>query len=491
MNKSKIAIGVLIAVGAAWCGGAWFTGKTAETEYKKQIEKTNRQLHSLGLSVEFKNKQFERGLFSSQVEDEIVIGDAKNGEQSIIPLSTQIYHGPLPLNQVVKFNLAPMMYAAEGFIAKNETTEPLFSLIKSDKPIQYKASTNYSLKSTSQIDIAAGEKIDLGEAKGKITWSDIHLNFELDKEALGIYTFAMNDLLIDLSGEDSGKFKAHWKDISVNGDMQPTQWSSLFTGKSESNIALVEMESTNHLGIHTSLVQKGSKTLANVALNGDFLDIRSVTDIDALNFNNQDFGKFSYGLELNHIDAESMNQLGESLVAIFKQPQNENQFTENANLLLSNWLQEYGIKIFNNQPQLKINPMQMTDEKGKLAFDLNIALAKNPNFDLMKKGGLFQQFSDFAVNIHLDKATLENVLNKIAKSVPTSQNTELDVKAKIDEMSEEMSKNGVMVNNQDNLTMKLVLENSKLTLNGETIPEEQAQMMLFMLLLSQMGNLPR
>ena len=37
------------------------------------------------------------------------------------------------------------MFSAQGVIGKNETTQPLFDLLKSDKPIQYQASTSYSL----------------------------------------------------------------------------------------------------------------------------------------------------------------------------------------------------------------------------------------------------------------------------------------------------------------------------------------------------------
>ena len=41
-----------------------------------------------------------------------------------------------------------------------------------------------------------------------------------------------------------------------------------------------------------------------------------------------------------------------------------------------------------------------------------------------------------------------------------------------------------MVNNDKNVTLALVLENGELKLNGQVIPEEQVQGVLFMLIMS-------
>ena len=41
MKKSKIAAGVVVALAAVWCAGAWFTGKKAEEEYLHQLKQLN------------------------------------------------------------------------------------------------------------------------------------------------------------------------------------------------------------------------------------------------------------------------------------------------------------------------------------------------------------------------------------------------------------------------------------------------------------------
>ena len=42
-----------------------------------------------------------------------------------------------------------------------------------------------------------------------------------------------------------------------------------------------------------------------------------------------------------------------------------------------------------------------------------MVLAKDPKFDLMA-GSLYKQFTDFAVNIHVDKATAEKIMTQFA-----------------------------------------------------------------------------
>ena len=72
MKKSALALGVIVALGAAWTGGAWYTGKVAETEFARQIQLANKDInqsaYSLGLDVRFDNVYFERGLFSSKTK---------------------------------------------------------------------------------------------------------------------------------------------------------------------------------------------------------------------------------------------------------------------------------------------------------------------------------------------------------------------------------------------------------------------------------------
>ena len=168
----------------------------------------------------------------------------------------------------------------------------------------------------------------------------------------------------------------------------------------------------------------------------------------------------------------------EALFTVFKSvSDDENANEKMVSEILSLWVENHGMTIFNNQPQIKLNPVSISDEQGKVSLDLNVALAKDPKFDLMK-GSLYKQFTDFAVHIHVDKATAEKIMTQFAPEEDKAL-----VKEKIEEQAKQAAAQNIVVNNDKNVRLTLVLEKGELKLNGQLIPEEQVQGVLFMLIM--------
>lgn len=491
MKKSTVALGVIMALGAVGVGGAWFTGEKAQTEYLRQIELANKQAQALGSSdlfkVVYQNKQFERGFFTSQVEDEVVISLPKEGKVFTIPFSTKLYHGPFPLNQLEKFNFVPTMFSAQGVIGKNETTQPLFDLLKSDKPVQYQVTTSYNLSTKGKVELAGGELTDPESPGTKVTWSNINMGFDVNKDLAGKYDMTLNEVsstvlpevMEEQDGEDMPKsITMKMKGMKVEGSYNPTKWAYIYTGKSTSLIDSFEMATLNHAGKESTVVQKGFKAKSDISLDGDFLNFKGENTVDSIVIDGKDFGKLTYNSELNHIEANAANALVEALFTVFKSvSDDENANEKMVSEILSLWVENHGMTIFNNQPQIKLNPVSISDEQGKVSLDLNVALAKDPKFDLMK-GSLYKQFTDFAVHIHVDKATAEKIMTQFAPEEDKAL-----VKEKIEEQAKQAAAQNIVVNNDKNVRLTLVLEKGELKLNGQLIPEEQVQGVLFMLIM--------
>lgn len=494
MKKSVVALGVIVALGVVGVGGAWFTGEKAQTEYLRQIELANKQAQALGLSdsfkVVYKNKQFDRGLFTSQVEDELVISLPEEGETFTIPFSTKLYHGPFPLDQLTKFNFMPTMFSAQGVIGKNETTQPLFDLLKSDKPVQYQASTSYSLATKGKVELASGEVTDPNSPQNKIAWSNANIGFDVDKDLAGKYDVTLDELTADLGpsnedGEDSQDTTAvksvntKVKGMRLDASFKPTKWTYIYTGKGSYSTESFEMTSTDYAGKTTSLIEKGLKATSDISLDGDFVNLKSESAVDSFVLDGKELGKLTNNSELNHIEANAVNELIEALFTVFKSIDDEENSSneEIASEILSSWAENHGMAIFNNQPQIKLNPVSISDDQGKVSLDLNVALAKDPKFDLMA-GSLYKQFTDFAVNIHVDKATAEKLMTQFAPEEDKAL-----VKEKIEEQAKQAAAQNIVVNNDKNVTLNLVLEKGELKLNGQVIPEEQVQGVLFMLMM--------
>ena len=493
MKKSVVALGVIVALGAVGVGGAWFTGEKAQTEYLRQIELANKQAQALGLSDSFKvvyqNKQFERGFFTSQVEDEVVISLPKEGKVFTIPLSTKLYHGPFPLNQLEKFNFVPTMFSAQGVIGKNETTQPLFDLLKSDKPVQYQTSTSYSLATKGKVELAAGEVTDPNSPQNKVTWSNINVGFDIDKDLAGKYDMTLDEVTADLGpnhvdGEDSQdatavkSVKMKMKGSKFDGAFNLTKWAYIYTGKGSSSTESFEMTSTDYAGKTTSIIEKGLKATSDISLNGDFVNFKSENTLDSVIIDGKDLGKLTYNAEFNHIEANAVNALIEAVFTVFKSVRDDKNVNDKVvSEILSSWVENHGMAIFNNQPQIKLNPVSISDAQGKVSLDLNVALAKDPKFDLMA-GSLYKQFTDFAVNIHVDKATAEKIMTQLDPEADKAL-----IKAQIEEQAKQAAAQNIVVNNDKNVTLNLVLEKGELKLNGQVIPEEQVQGVLFMLIM--------
>ena len=494
MKKSVVALGVIVALGAVGVGGAWFTGEKAQTEYLRQIELANKQAQALGLSDSFKvvyqNKQFERGFFTSQVEDEVVISLPKEGKVFTIPLSTKLYHGPFPLDQLTKFNFMPTMFSAQGVVGKNENTQPLFDLLKSDKPVQYQATTSYNLSTKGKVELAAGEVTDQISPQNKLAWSNINIGFDVDKDRAGKYGMTLDEVTADLKpnsadGEESQdatavkSVKTKMKGMKLDASFNPTKWTYIYTGKGSSSIESFEMTSTDYAGKTTSIIEKGLKATSDISLNGDFVNFKSENTLDSVNIDGKDLGKLTYNVELNHIEANAANALIEALFTVFKSISDEENSSneEMASEILSSWTENHGMAIFNNQPQIKLNPVSISDDQGKVSLDLNVALAKDPKFDLMA-GSLYKQFTDFSVNIHVDKATVVKLMTQL-----DPEEDKALIKAQIEEQAKQAAAQNIVVNNDKNVTLNLVLEKGELKLNGQVIPEEQVQGVLFMLMM--------
>ena len=494
MKKSTVALGVIVALGIVGVGGAWFTGEKAQTEYLRQIELANQKFQSLGLSdsvnLVYKNKQFDRSFFTSQVEDEVVISLPKEGQVFTIPLSTKLYHGPFPLNQLEKLNFVPTMFSAQGVIGKNETTQPLFDFLKSDKPVQYQASTSYSLATKGKVELAAGEMADPHSPQNKIAWSNINIGFDVDKDRAGKYDMALDEVIADFGpnsadGKDSQdatavkSVKTKMKGMKLDASFNPTKWTYIYTGKGSYTTESFEMTSTDYAGKTTSIIEKGLKATSDISLNGDFVNLKSESAVDSFVLDGKELGKLTNNSELNHIEANAANALIEAVFTVFKSVRDDkNVNDEVVSEILSSWVEEHGMAIFNNQPQLKLNPVSISDNQGKVSLDLNVALAKDPKFDLMK-GNLYKQFTDFAVHIHVDKATAEKIMTQFAPEEDKAL-----IKEKIEEQAKQAAAQNIVVNNDKNVTLALVLEKGELKLNGQVIPEEQVQGVLFMLIMS-------
>ena len=87
------------------------------------------------------------------------------------------------------------------------------------------------------------------------------------------------------------------------------------------------------------------------------------------------------------------------------------------------------------------------------------------------------------MHIHVDKATAEKIMTQFAPEEDKAL-----IKEKIEEQAKQVAAQNIVVNNDKNVTLNLVLEKGELKLNGQVIPEEQVQGVLFMLMMGMVAQ---
>ena len=378
---------------------------------------------------------------------------------------------------MAKLNFVPTIFSSQTLLGKNATTQVLFDITKSEKPLQLNFAMNYALNGNAELKLASGQYHN-EQSKADFDWSNVVLNVDLDKNEPNNYTlsvdaFNSNDPNHAVSTASSIKIK----DLVVQGSLQSTKWPFIYSGNLNSKIGYFEQNTESaETGEKFSLIQKNSQANLTTQVEGDTVNIINKTNLDELHINGNNLGKVTNNVEFNHIDGNALQELLNILVAISKADSD----TPLSKALVQK-LQQSGMVIANNQPQIKFDPLSISDEKGKVALNLNIALVLNPKFDLMRSG-LYKQFKDFSINFDVNKETAISLLSKF---VP--ENQKQDLVHRLNELVTEGEVNGIIVNADKTVTLTFALENNELKLNGKPIPEEQLKMVLFMLVVGGFG----
>ena len=158
MKKTKIAVGVVVALGVIWTGGAWLTGKQLEKNMDQLVQQANAQIRDTAPEsrLQLSYQDYQRGLFSStvrlilqsssQTEDNSIL---KPG-QSIV-MKESIDHGPFPLAQLKKFNLIPSMASVHSELENTDPVKKLFEIAKGQSIVQVETRVGYSGSTDSDV----------------------------------------------------------------------------------------------------------------------------------------------------------------------------------------------------------------------------------------------------------------------------------------------------------------------------------------------------
>ncbi|TCP92214.1 uncharacterized protein YdgA (DUF945 family) [Cricetibacter osteomyelitidis] len=460
MKKSTVAISVIVALGAVWTGGAWYTGQKAQTEYERQIqyvnEKVNKSLEFYGVEIKIEPVKFERGLFTSEYAYNMKI--TTDNAETDLPISGKLYHGPIPLN-----TFTPAIFSTDYELVNNEQTKALFDAAQGKKPLTGKFTFSYTEQISGDLDAPL---IVYNNNNVTTTFENLKLVYDTDKNGIGKTeaTIGAFKAISSAAGEKRAA-DVEVTNIKVKSDLTATKWEYLTVGKQE--IAVENVKLTNKTDVAKTFELKNMSVTSETDAKDNFFNVMSKVNVADVLGNNQSFGTLDVDMQFNHLEADTMN-------AFVVESLNENERE----------LEALGLKLLQNQPHFILKPI-FTNSAGKLDGNLNIELNQ---FDVNNVNSVLSLFKQFEFGADFNKAALKQFIISAAQVFENMDNATAEQFAEKQLKNLEMSKH-TWVNSDDKLTTALKLVDSKLILNNtQEISEQEIQMALFMLMMG-LGSL--
>lgn len=457
MKLTKIAFAVVAAIGVVAVGGSWYTGKQVEEKYQQLIDKSNESLqlvaNQYGIKVAIKDVKMDRHFFSTDASYRVEI-DIDDEVLDIIG-NDKIYHGPLPLNRLKTFNLAPVLLSMENNIKSPEQWKTVVGEMLGTglMNVSYSGETTGEFKLSPvkwnlEESLVESSPINLSYAYDK-EWSVVEGTFKWDNVTLKgtDFTFKIKDVEYDMKGKDEG-------------------YPYLGLGKIKLNIGEVEVIDTDN---KTSLV-KNIQSISDTTLKGERVISQANLGIDSVSIANIDFGKVKFDTSVD-FDAKLMNDL----IPLYS----------NSETASSSETGEKTLQLLAKSFKIHLNEFSLAREKGKL----NTALILNmTQFDAQNVGDLndvLKAISQSKFTLNLNRDYVENTVRQMA--MVNEGVSENDAKVKAQEEVELLFANaqnsGFMAVDGDNLKADLAIDQGKVTLNGRELSDEEVQMALFMIML--------
>ena len=378
MKKSLVAVGVIVALGVIWTGGAWYTGKQVESRIADMVAQANQQLKQnapeAGLEVSYQD--YQRGVFSSQLKMVVKpIANAKDAwlapGQSVV-LDETISHGPFPLTA---FNLSPALASIHSQLVKNDTTQHLFELAKEQSPFDINTRVSYSGETESALSL---KPLDYAQGDDKVTFSGGE--FQLSLDAQGNLTAINGEAKggqINALNEYNQKVQFTFNNLKTTGSTQPTSFEERI-GDQDLNIEQILVAVDDQPLAELNGMHIAGKT--QLSADGKKINGQMDYSLNSLKLQKQDFGSGKLTIKVDDIDGAALHEFSQQYqskaqalskeIDITKRPDIYQQRA--AEILLSTLP-----ILLKGEPTIHVSPLSWKNAKGESTFNLSMAL-KDP-----------------------------------------------------------------------------------------------------------------
>ncbi|RRW74320.1 DUF945 domain-containing protein [Pantoea dispersa] len=482
MKKTKVAVGVIVALGVIWTGAAWFTGKQLESHMDEMLQNANSQINAYAPNsrLTLSYQDYQRGVFSSKTK--LVIQASSQTEdnpllkpgQSIV-LNETIDHGPFPFAQLKRGNLIPSMASVHTELENTDAVKKLFeltqgkSLVNADTRVGYSGATDtalhllpvdYSNAQTGDrlatnggtLNVSADSKGDKVSLQGDFSSIAVTSKNQLQQPVL----FTLNGLKL---GGDTH--------LSPEGVRVGDQTITL--DKLDASINGQEGLTLEKLDGKSSFDNKDGKI-------GGQIDYQ----VDNISLQKQPFGEAKLAMKFAQFDAQAVktfsDQYNAQMQDLLNQPgvvDDPIRYQASVQTILRNNLPT----LLKGSPTVSVAPLSWKNDKGESTFNLNVgfndpATVTGEPQSLGAAVDRVLKTLDGKLSINMPMAT------EVMRHVGLAEGYQGDDAQKLaDQQVKGLAAMGQMFRltqqQDDNITTSLQYANGQVTMNGDKMTLEQ------------------
>lgn len=433
MNKTKVAVAVVVGLGIIWTGSAWYTGKQAEQHIDEVIAQLNHQLAenypNAGLVISLNG--YQRHIFSSETQLVVKSTLPADNEDALLSPSDQVVfnekisHGPFPLAQIKRANFIPSLASIHTELANTPTVKTLFESSKGDSPFTAETRIGYNKSTDSNIEI---KPLNYQTEDSGITSeaAEISIQTKPDNSAIALKTTTGN-IALNFKNETDGEAKIDINKLSLQSDSQLTK-EGLRIGTQSINLG-----NFSYAMDQTALLQlQNLSGKSNMDSKNDQLDGNLDYQIGGITWHKMPLGSASLKMSMRGFDTLGMkafydnyNQAVQSNMANISKVNNPDELQAMQNQVNAALLQNIP-NMLKGAPHFSIDDFALKNDKGESHFSLKVDF-NDPNTAKPQSNGLAgivdSYVKQLTANLTVNKPMATELLTKIAQSqgVPEQQ----------------------------------------------------------------------
>ncbi|PHM68064.1 hypothetical protein Xekj_03640 [Xenorhabdus sp. KJ12.1] len=464
MKKSLVAVGVIVALGAAWTGASWYTGKQVEARMDEALQKANTKLAEKmpDLGLELQKKDVKRGIFSTDVQLALT---SKLDKKEGIVIASNIEHGPFPLSDIAKFKFSPKLASIHSELKDGELLKELFEITKNKSLLNVDTRVAYDGNLSFGINIIP---VDYTTEKG-LHWviSGADITVDTNKDFSEITSTGKSDEIKFVQpAQQNTEFKM--KNLSFSFNSKKNQFG-VYLGDTSSNIDEVSLSGFGEDMMSINGI-KSFSTFTEGEKNN--LDGKSSLTIDGIKVKNLDFGSAKFVLAMYHIDNQAYSKVDRATYdALFK---TINSFDiEKYSQITDAALMENLPALLQHNPTFTLETLSFKNSKGESTANFTTTLNNLPD-DFSKLQNSNQEeiirslIKNFSLDIKLSKPMLtESIALSAMVRGEDRESADATGKSVMQMIEAQATALNLFTHTDDSIDMNLNYADDKVKFNGE------------------------